>query len=62
MLNRSFLQSMYQQWQQGMEVRAADNIRFVELVMRQTKASQEEVLKELSKCRWFSGIDNIKKV
>jgi NACalpha-BTF3-like transcription factor len=53
---------MYQQWQQGMEVRAADNIRFVELVMRQTKASQEEVLKELSKCRWFSGIDNIKKV
>jgi hypothetical protein len=61
MFDRRYLQSMYQQWQQGIEIRAADNLRFVELVMRQTRASQEEVLRELSKCRWFTGIDDNKK-
>lgn len=56
MFDRWFLQKMYQQWQQGIDVHTADNIRFVELVMKQTNATREDVLLELSKCRWFGGI------
>lgn len=44
---------MYQQWQQGNQEYIQRWADFVELVARETKQSQDEVMRELQKTYWF---------
>jgi len=49
----SHLQSMYQQWQQGNENYVDDWVEFVELVSKESKMNQDDIIRELQKCHWF---------
>ena len=53
MLDLRFVQSMYQQWQQGNQEYIHRWADFVELVARETKTSQDQVMRELQKTYWF---------
>jgi hypothetical protein len=44
---------MYQQWQQGNQEYIHRWADFVELVARETKTSQDQVMRELQKTYWF---------
>jgi hypothetical protein len=44
---------MYQQWQQGNDNYALDWFRFVELVAKEYKISEDEIIRELQKHSWF---------
>lgn len=47
------LHTMYQQWQQGNDNYALDWFRFVELVAKEYKISEDEIIRELQKHSWF---------
>jgi hypothetical protein len=53
------LHTMYQQWQQDNENYVLDWLRFVELVAREHKTTEDQVIKELQKHRWFHWPHNL---
>lgn len=52
-MDRRFLETMYQQWSQGMNDYAHHWIDFVEMAARVHGTTADQVMKELQKCSWF---------
>jgi len=52
-MDTKFLQTMYQQWIDGQTDPAARWLDFIELACHTTRVSQDELMRELQKTRWF---------
>lgn len=48
------LHDMYQLWQKGNEEHVAHWIDFVEMAAKETKQSQDSIMRELQKTYWFN--------
>jgi hypothetical protein len=48
------LYDMYQQWSAGNETPAEDWVKFVELVARDARITEDEVIRRLQKYSWFA--------
>lgn len=53
MIDRRFLEHIYQQWSHGMNDYAHHWIEFVEMAAKTTGTSADQIMKELQKCTWF---------
>lgn len=53
MIDPAYLRHMYQQWQQGITEYAQFHQRFVEMVARNHKVNQDELLEQLKQYSWF---------
>jgi ribosomal protein L20 len=52
-MDRRFLETMYQQWSNGMNDYAHRWIDFVEMAARVHGTTADQIMKELQKCSWF---------
>ena len=50
---------MYQQWQQDNENYVLDWLRFVEIVAKEYGTTEDQIIKELQKHRWFHWPHNL---
>jgi len=53
MVDKRFLEMMYQQWLQGNEFYATRWMEFVNLAAHHNRTTIEEILKILETCQWF---------
>ena len=53
MIDKRFLEIMYQQWIQGNDYYSNQWMDFAEIAARYNQTTVEEILKILETCRWF---------
>jgi hypothetical protein len=53
MVDKRFLEMMYQQWIQGNEFYASRWLDFAQLAANHNRTTTEEILKILDTCLWF---------
>jgi len=53
MVDKRFLEMMYQQWIQGNEFYASRWLDFAQLAANHNRTTIEEILKVLDTCLWF---------
>ena len=53
MVDKRFLEMMYQQWMQGNDYYASQWLDFAQLAANYNRTNIEEVLEVLNTCQWF---------